>query len=142
MMVENVYVLIFCRILRGIIAGGICVIVPLFNNEILTSSIKAPLLGLMHIIMAFGSLNVYIISINTPIVTNTKEESEKIYCNSVEDKYIPWRELFLLPIIPALLQLFLLIFVFKQDSDSLSKLKISSVNLIFRLILVYLTQHF
>ena len=123
MMVDNVYVLIFCRILRGIITGGISVIVPLFTNEILNCNIKASLLGLMHIIMAFGSLNVYIISINTPIVINTDEESEEAYCNSVESKYIPWRELFLLPIVPALLQLFLLIFVFKKDSDSLSKLQ-------------------
>ena len=52
------------------------------------------------------------------------EKSLDIYWAGVENDYIPWRELFLIPIIPALIALFLLIFVFKSDSANLGKLSI------------------
>ena len=121
MTIDNVYVLLLCRVLRGVITGTVSVILPLFMNQIIRSNLKAPLLGLIHVFMTFGSLNVYIIAINIPYITNTYEHSSEDYWAIVENKHIAWRELFLLPIFPALLILILLVFVFKSDSDNLGK---------------------
>ena len=122
MTIQNYYVLIFCRIMRGVASGAISVVVPVFMNEITNSHLKGPVLSFIHIFMTFGSLNVYIFAINTPLILNTKVESIEDYCATVKNEHIAWRELFLLPIIPALVQLFLLLFVFTKDSTSLSKL--------------------
>ena len=122
MTIQNYYVLIFCRIMRGVAIGAISVVVPVFMNEITCSHFKGPVLSFIHIFMAFGSLNVYIFAIINPLVLNTKEESIEAYCSTVKNEHIAWRELFLLPIIPALVQLFLLLFVFTRDPTSLSKL--------------------
>ena len=121
MTIDNVYILLVCRVLRGVITGTVSMILPLFMNEIINSNLKAPLLGLLHVFMTFGSLCVYIIAVNSPIITDTNEEPLENYCSSVENEHIPWRELFLLPIVPALLILFLLIFVFKSDSANIGK---------------------
>ena len=129
MTIENVYVLLVCRVLRGVITGTISVILPLFMNEIINSNLKAPLLGLIHVFMTFGSLNVYIVAINSPYIKNANGASSENYCASVENKHMTWRELFLIPIIPALLKLFLLIFVFKSDSDNLGKCYMTSFHL-------------
>ena len=122
MMIQNYYVLIFCRIMRGVASGAISVVVPVFMNEITCSHFKGPVLSFIHIFMAFGSLNVYIFAIINPLVLNMKQESIEEYCSIVKNQHIVWRELFLLPIVPALVQLFLLLFVFTRDSISLSKL--------------------
>ena len=124
MMIDNVYILLACRVLRGIISGVVSMIPPLFMNEIISSNLKGPLLGLLHLFLIFGSLSVYIIAINFPIIMNTNEKSLDTYWAGVKNEYIPWRELFLIPIIPALIALFLLIFVFKSDSANLGKLSI------------------
>ena len=121
MMIDNVYVLLVCRVLRGIVSGAVSVISPLFMNEIINSNYKAPLLGLLHFFLIFGSFNVYIVAINSPIILNPSEKSLDTYCASVENKHIPWRELFLIPIVPALVTLFLLFFVLKSDSVNLGK---------------------
>ena len=117
MMVDNFIILMIGRWLRGVCSGIVSVTVPLFINEICTQNHKNIQLALIELFITVGSFAVYFISIFLPEINIPPNESKtEEFWASVQDKFIPWRIVFILPVIPALAIILLLLFKFKNDT--------------------------
>ena len=106
--------MIIGRVLRGISIGMLSISAPVFLNEISRTRTKAVEIGMFQFFGVTGTFLSYWMAISMPPDKfNMKEE--RLYWKNIDKKYIPWRLLFLLPSAIAILQLYLLIVVFKED---------------------------
>lgn len=121
LMVRTYPFLILGRALRGVAYGTFIFWVPLFISEISPRSYKAQFVSLLEIFQWIGVMACLLMGFFIPNFNIPETESEEPYWHSVRNKTINWRIFFLFPVIPALIQMNLLLFVFKEDSPRYCK---------------------
>lgn len=118
LMIDSLPALIIGRILRGVVTGIVWVTVPVFINEISIKEYRAAQIGLTQQLITVGVLTALSISFLIPVDATSDSED---FCDDIEGDYVPWRLVFAIPIIPAVIQTILLWFVYRKDYYPRSK---------------------
>ena len=105
------------RVLRGIVTGIMSVTVPYFINEVTSTKFKLQWLGFIEQGIVMGYFFACLVRLVVPPI-RIPENNEHEYCYSIEGQNLNWRYVFLFPIIPSIIQLVLLCFLFKTDAKS------------------------
>ena len=112
-MIFNFWALLLGRLLIGWGCGAFSVIAPIMINEISPISISGILGSAVQINFTFGFLLAYAFGFAVPYQTRSNgTENHEIYTSEI------WKLLFIFPGIVALIQILLLLLVFKDDSPN------------------------
>lgn len=117
-MIASYITLMIGRALLGIAIGMFSWIIPLFICEISPLKHTGPLIGITQQFIALGLL--WWFSMGTAIPILEKYDSET-YWKPLEGVSVPWRYLFLLPGVIAIIQLAALLFYFTKENPGYLK---------------------
>jgi MFS family permease len=111
LMIEAIPALLIGRFLKGVYFGISTWIVPMFIVEISELNQRGGLLAFTQLSIVSGLLAVQIVGLWLPKFVRSSEQVT--YWASLDGVHVIWREIFSFPIIVGVLQMVLLIFVFK-----------------------------
>ena len=94
------------------------VTVPYFINEIVSSRIKLQWLGLIEQGIVIGYFFACLLRLIVPPIKIPRDNEEYPYWYSIEGQNLNWRFVFIFPILPSIIQLIMLWFVFKNDAKT------------------------
>lgn len=113
-MMPWIYTAMIARVFFGFAVGIFSTIVPLFVIEISPIHLKGTNGSFIQLGVTSGILLAYLMG-NTAQKYKAHDDDES-YCGSYDGGGIYWRFILAFPFIPSLIQIILLIFVFKLDT--------------------------